>query len=138
MAQPTRVLIADDNVHTREGLRVLLATWPQIRVVAEAADGQEALQQVTDIRPDLVLMDLHMPRLDGVAATRMIKQRWPKVMVVVLTINAAEQPGAMAAGADAFLVKGGSPERLLVALSALIARREQMEGAPSEGSNLCS
>lgn len=116
MAQPIRVLIADDSARTREGLRVLFATWPEITVVGEAADGQEALRLVAERRPDVVLMDLHMPVLDGMQATRQIKQQWPSITVIVLTIYAVEQRDALAAGADAFVIKGTAPERLLAAI----------------------
>ncbi len=116
MAQLTRVLIVDDSARARVGLRHLLTTWPEIEVVGEAANGQDAVRLVAESRPDVVLMDLEMPVLDGVAATRLIKQQWPTVTVVVLTMYAARQAAALAAGADAFLIKGGTPERLLTAL----------------------
>jgi DNA-binding NarL/FixJ family response regulator len=116
MAQATRVLIADDSVRAREGLRALLTMWQEIEVVGEAANGQEAVRLVAECRPNIVLMDLHMPVLDGVQATQLIKQQWPDVTVIVLTMYTVEQSAALAAGADAFLVKGGTPERLLAAL----------------------
>jgi DNA-binding NarL/FixJ family response regulator len=121
MAQPTRVLIADDSARARDGLRALLATWPQIAVVGEATDGQDAVRQVAECRPDVVLMDLHMPVLDGVQATQLIKQRWPSIIVIVLTMYSVEQPAALAAGADTFLIKGSAPERLLAALGVDVA-----------------
>ena len=116
MAQPTRVLIVDDSVRTRDGLRALLTMRPEIEVVGEASNGQDAVRLVAECRPDIVLMDLHMPVLDGVQATQLIKQQWPAVTVVVLTMYAVDQSAALAAGADAFLLKGGAPERLLAAL----------------------
>jgi DNA-binding NarL/FixJ family response regulator len=116
MAQPTRILIVDDSARAREGLRALLATWPQITVVGEAANGQDAVRLVAECRPDVVLMDLHMPVLDGVRATQLIKHQWPAVTVIVLTMYATEQITALTAGADAFLIKGGPSERLLAAL----------------------
>lgn len=119
MAQPIRVLIADDSARTREGLRVLFATWPEITVVGEATDGQEALRLIAERRPDVVLMDLHMPVLDGMQATRQIKQQWPAISVIVLTIYAVEQSAALAAGADAFVIKGTAPERLLAAIGVI-------------------
>jgi DNA-binding NarL/FixJ family response regulator len=121
MAQPTRVLIADDSARARDGLRALLATWPEITVVGEAANGQDAVQQVAERQPDVVLMDLHMPVLDGVQATQLIKQQWPAITVVVLTMYAVEQSAALAAGADAFLIKGSAPERLLSAIGVDVA-----------------
>jgi DNA-binding NarL/FixJ family response regulator len=121
MAQPTRVLIADDSARARDGLRALLATWSEITVVGEAANGQDAVQQVAECQPDVVLMDLHMPVLDGVQATQLIKQQWPGVTVIVLTMYSVEQAAALAAGADAFLIKGSAPERLLSALGVDVA-----------------
>ena len=116
MAQRTRVLIVDDSAHTRTGLRALLATWAAVEVVGEAANGRDALRLVAEQAPDIVLMDLQMPVLDGVEATRLIKQQWPTVTVVALTLYTTEQGAALAAGADSFVVKGGAPERLLSAL----------------------
>ena len=121
MAQPTRVLIADDSVRARDGLRALLTMRPEIEVVGEASNGQDAVRLVAECRPDVVLMDLHMPVLDGIQATRLIKQQWPAVTVVVLTMYAVDQSAALAAGADAFLLKGGTPERLVAALGVDIA-----------------
>jgi DNA-binding NarL/FixJ family response regulator len=116
MAQPTRVLIADDSARARDGLRALLTIRPELEVVGEAANGQDAVRLVAECRPDIVLMDLHMPVLDGIQATRLIKQQWPAVIVVVLTMYAVDQSAALAAGADAFLIKGNAPDRLLAAL----------------------
>jgi len=124
MAQPIRMLIADDSARAREGLRALFAAWPEITVVAEAADGQEALRLVAEHWPDVVLMDLHMPVLDGVQATRLIKQQWPAITVVVHTIYVVEQSAALKAGADAFLIKGSAPDRLLAALGLGVANRK--------------
>ena len=125
MAQATRVLIADDSVRAREGLRALLTMWQEIEVVGEAANGQDAVRLVAECRPDIVLMDLHMPVLDGVQATQLIKQQWPAVTVVVLTMYAVEQSAALAAGADAFLIKGSVPERLLATLGVSVASNKQ-------------
>lgn len=116
MVEPMRVLIADDSAHTRAGLRALLTTWPEITVVGEATNGQDAVRLVTECRPDIVLMDVHMPVLDGVQATHLIKQRWPTITVIVLTMSAVERNAALAAGADAFLIKGSVPDHLLAAL----------------------
>ena len=116
MAQPTRVLIVDDSARARDGLRALLETWPEITIVGEAANGQEPMRLVAERLPDVVLMDLQMPVMDGVQATRLIKQQWPAITVVALTMYVAEQEAALAARADAFVLKGSPPERLLAAL----------------------
>ena len=113
MMQHIRVLIADDRLYSRNGLKALLDTQPGIEIVGEAADGQEAIQFVEQCRPDVVLMDVRMPLIDGLTATRMIKDRWPQVKVIVLTMYSSHQAEALAAGADAFLVKGCAVEDLL-------------------------
>lgn len=116
MAQSIRVLIADDSARAREGLCALLTTWHAVEVVGEAANGQEAIDLIAERRPDIVLMDLQMPVMDGLQATRLIKDTWPQVIVVVLTMHAAQQAAARAAGADDFVIKGSAPQRLLRAL----------------------
>jgi len=116
MTMQTRVLIADDRPRSRSGLRAVLALWPEIEIVGEAVDGQEAVRLVAEYRPDVVLMDARMPVLDGVDATRLIKEEWPEVRVVVLTIDASYRADALAAGADVFLVKGCAAQELLEAI----------------------
>jgi DNA-binding NarL/FixJ family response regulator len=116
MRTGTRVLIADDRSRSRRGLRALLTTQPGIEVVGEAGDGREALRLVEEHLPDAVLIDAKMPTMDGLTATRLIKESWPEIKVIVLTMYGARQADATAAGADVFLVKGCSPERLLKAI----------------------
>lgn len=84
--------------------------------MGEAGDGSEAIQLVEECRPGVVLMDARMPVLDGVQATRRIKERWPRVRVVVLSMYLSYRDDALAAGADAFLVKGCQPEELISAI----------------------
>ena len=114
--QHVRLLIADDRARSRSGLRALLSTWPGMETVAEAADGREAVRLAEERRPDVVLMDARMPGMDGLEATRLIKARWPAVKVVVLTLYAFRRAEALAAGADAFLLKGCPPDELLAAI----------------------
>lgn len=123
MTQPIRVLIADDSVRTREGLRALFAAWPEILVIGEVGNGREAVSMAAQQLPDIVLMDLSMAVMDGVQATRLIKQQWPRVSVIVLTMYADQQAAALAAGADAFVIKGSAPERLLAAMGVDVASR---------------
>jgi DNA-binding NarL/FixJ family response regulator len=111
-----RVLIADDRPLARAGLQVLLATRPDIEVVGIAGDGREAVMLVEQWGPDVVLMDVRMPELDGLEATRLIKARRPKTRVIVLTMHAAHRSEALAAGADYFLVKGCPSSRLFQAI----------------------
>jgi DNA-binding NarL/FixJ family response regulator len=114
--QPVRVLIADDRSRSRDGLRTLLETWPEVGVVGEAVNGLEAILLVEKYQPDVVLMDAKMPVLDGLETTRLIKHKWPEVKVVMLTMYAAHRVNALATRADAFLVKGCPAEELLEAI----------------------
>ncbi len=110
------ILIVDDQKRTRDSLKALLrATFadPEIR---EAATGREAVQQVAERQPGLVLMDLRMPEMDGREAMRVIKSRWPQVRIIVLSMYLALREDARTAGADAFVSKGEPPERLLAVL----------------------
>jgi len=116
MMKRCNLLIADDNARARFGLRVLLTLRPEIEVVGEATDGQEALDMVQDRQPDVVLMDARMPLLDGLEATRRIKARWPEIRIVLTSMIATHRAEAMAAGADAFLLKGNPTEELLAAI----------------------
>ncbi len=125
-----KVLIADDDSRARDGLISLLATAPEIEVVGEAANGREAVQMVEKLHPDVVLMDIRMPEMDGLGATRLIKKSWPEIVVIVLTINTAFKAESLAAGADAFLVKGSSAETLLKAILNPGERHRQNDHPP--------
>jgi two-component system response regulator DesR len=115
---PLRLLIADDRARTRRALRALLAAYPDLAVVGEAVDGEEAVAAVERLRPDLVVLDVRMPRLDGVAATARIKARWPAVRVVAHSLAIERRGDALAAGADAFVPTGAPTSELLAALGA--------------------
>jgi DNA-binding NarL/FixJ family response regulator len=130
MKPRVQVLIVDDRPISRNGLRALLGTLPDITIVGEAADGQEAVRLVEELEPDVVLMDVCMPVLDGLAATRIIKKRWPAVKVVVLTMYALPEHDVMAAGADAFLIKG-CPSRELFGAIQCARGSERIPTAPS-------
>jgi len=115
-----RIVIADDQLRTRQSLKALLATSLPGLEIWEAADGAEALRLAEDLHPRLVVMDIRMPEVDGITATRGIKSRWPEIKVLVLSMYPGRQEEARAAGADLFVGKGESPERLLCALSSLL------------------
>lgn len=115
-----QILIVDDQPRARQSLRALLSTWSPASALREAADGREAMQLVEAQPPDVVVMDVRMPSMNGLLATRAIKARWPQVRVLVLTLYGEHETEALAAGADAFLGKGEPPERLLAVLSRLV------------------
>jgi YesN/AraC family two-component response regulator len=121
MTTRVRVLVVDDQLRARQGLKALLATWPQLEEVREATNGKQAIALVQEYQPDLVLMDVRMPEMDGLEATRRIKASWPHVRVVVLSMYTEYAAEAMAAQADAFVCKGEPPERLLETLTMLTA-----------------
>src|SRR5438270_5778818 len=94
---PVRLLIVDDRPRTRRAVRALLAAHAGFDVVGEASDGEQALERVAELRPELVLLDVRMPRLDGIAATAEIKTRWPGIRVVVHSLATERQQDALAA-----------------------------------------
>ena len=116
MSKPSQVLIVDDRRAVRQGLQALFALWPDVAYVGEAVDGQEGVKLVAELRPDVVVIDIRMRGMDGLEATRRIKSQWPEVRIIMLTLRAEYEEEALAAGADAFLVKGGPSECLLSAI----------------------
>jgi DNA-binding NarL/FixJ family response regulator len=150
---PTRVAIVDDHQLVREGLRDLLEDAPDIEVVGEATNGREALLLCSRLHPDLVLMDVRMPEMDGLAATQELKQRYPEISVMMVTMH--ENPDylleALKAGAAGYVLKDGLRQEVVTAvrrvrdgessldpeLAARLLRRlaaeDQGEARPAEG-----
>jgi DNA-binding NarL/FixJ family response regulator len=117
---PVRVLLVDDQALFREALATLLGVRPEIEVVGEAGDGDAALRQAAELRPDVVLMDLHMPVLDGIAATRRLHVEQPAIRVLALTTFDDDEDvfAALRAGAVGYLLKDVTSDRLVEALLA--------------------
>src|SRR5687768_5726364 len=113
-----RVLLADDHMILREGLRMLLRAQPDIELVAEADDGADAIRLARELEPDVVVMDVRMPDVDGIAATRQLVEAHPDTRVVSLSSNADRQVVAdcLAAGAVAFLPKDAAFDELATAI----------------------
>ncbi|MBZ5732948.1 response regulator transcription factor [Nocardioides sp. TRM66260-LWL] len=122
-AAPVRVLLVDDDPLVRSALGLMLGGRADLRVVGEAGDGLEALEAAERLTPDVVLMDIRMPRLDGLEATRRLQERGEAPHVIVLTTFDADDQvvGALGAGADGFLLKDTPPARLVEAVLAVAA-----------------
>lgn len=118
MNKPIRVLAADDQRVVREGLALILSLLPGVEVAGTAADGEEALALAAELRPDVVLMDLRMPGMDGVQATRRLRAEHPSVKVIVLTTYADDRSvvGALQAGAVGYLTKDAGANEIRQAL----------------------
>jgi two-component system, NarL family, response regulator LiaR len=122
-----KVLLVDDHTVVRSGLAAVLSICDDLKLVGEAGDGQEAIRVCEKTQPDVILMDLLMPKMDGVAATRAIKERWPKVQIIALTSFKEKEyvEGALKAGALGYLLKNISSDELANAI------RRAVTGQPS-------
>lgn len=121
MADPIRVVVADDHPLFRDGLRTMMADHESLECVGEAATGDEVLARVRDTRPDVVLMDLQMPGLDGIEATRRVVAAAPRTAVLVLTMfeDDTSVNAALQAGARGYLLKGAAQDQLVRAIQAV-------------------
>lgn len=132
--KPIRVMLVDDHAVVRGGLSKFLMVYPDLELVGEAENGEEAIQMCGRFQPDVVLMDLKMPGMDGITATRHIRQRYPKVQVVVLT-SFQEEPmvqGALQAGAIGYLLKNVTAAELASAVRAARAGRMTLASEATE------
>jgi NarL family two-component system response regulator LiaR len=124
----TRVLIVDDHAVVRQGLRTFLDLEPSLEIVGEAADGAEAVRAARRLRPDVILMDLLMPEMDGITAILLIRQEFPEIEVIALTsvLEDASVIGAVRAGAIGYLLKDTQADELLRAIKAAAAGQVQL------------
>ena len=129
-----RIVIAEDHTIVRDGLRALLALDPDLEVAGEACDGLEVIKCVEKLTPDLVLMDLSMPRMDGMEAIREIKSRIPEIKILVLTVHENEECvlAAFRAGANGYVLKEATHAELIMAIKAALAGRRYISPAISD------
>jgi two-component system response regulator NreC len=129
-----RIVIAEDHTILREGLRALLCADPNLEIVGEAGDGQTAIRCVGNLSPDLVLMDLSMPRMSGLEAVRDIKNRHPDTKIIVLTVHKTEEYvlSTLQAGADGYVLKDADHAELRLAIKNVMAGGRYLSPAISE------
>ena len=128
--RPLRILLADDQALVRLGFRMVLETEPDLSVVGEAADGIEAVRLAVETRPDVILMDVRMPSMDGIEATRRIVAANPGARIIILTTFDLDEYafGGLRAGASGFLLKDARPDELTAAIRAVAAGDAAVSG----------
>jgi len=123
--QKYRVIIAEDHTLFRQGLKVLLSFEPDLEVVGEAADGLEAYQRAEELQPDLILLDLNMPRVDGRAAIKEIKRLCPEAKILILTVHKTEEHvvETLRSGASGYVLKDADHNELLLAMRSVLQNK---------------
>ncbi len=126
--RPIRVLLVDDHAVVRSGLAAFMMVYDDMDFCGEAADGREAIEKCASLQPDVVLMDLVMPEMDGATATKVIRERWPDIQVVVLTSFKEDDlvQGALRAGAIGYLLKDTNSDDLAAAIRSAVAGRSTL------------
>jgi len=134
MNKKSRIVIAEDHTILREGLRSLLSSSPEFEIVGEAKDGREAIGCVEKFKPDLILTDLSMPRMNGMEAIKEIKRQSPETKVLVLTVHKAEEYilATLQAGADGYLLKDSTHAELLMAVKHVLGGKRYISPGISD------
>lgn len=123
-----RVVIAEDHTLFRQGLKALLSLEPEFEVVGEAADGFQAIQSAKELKPDIILLDISMPRVDGMAAIREIKSVCPEAKILILTVHKTEEHvlETLKSGANGYILKDASHEEFLLAMKSVLADKRYL------------
>jgi len=134
MEQKVRIVLVEDHTILREGLRALLTADPDFEIIGEAADGREAVRFVEKQVPDLILMDLSMPRMTGMDAIREIKKRYPATKIIALTVHKTEEylRTTLQAGADGYVLKDATHEELMLAIQNVLKGKTYLSPGVSE------
>ena len=134
MDKTIRIVLVEDHTILREGLRALLSSDPKFEIVGEADDGREALRRVDQLEPDLVVMDLSMPRMTGMDAIREIKRRHPAMKIIALTVHKAEEylRTTLQAGANGYVLKDATHVELLLAIQNVLKGKTYLSPSVSE------
>lgn len=127
--QTLRVLLADDHVTVRHGLKLLIDSEPDMEVICEASDGESAVRQAIALEPDVVVMDISMPGMNGLAATRALKASWPEAVIVTLTRHADEAylQELLRAGVNGYVLKRSAPTELLQAIRSVASGGQYLD-----------
>jgi len=134
MENKLKIVLADDHTILREGLRALLTSDPDFEIVGEARDGREAVRCVEKLGPDLLLMDLSMPRMSGMDAIREIKKRYPATRIIALTVHKTEEYllTTLQAGADGYVLKDATHDELVMAIKNVMGGKSYLSPGVSE------
>ena len=134
MRNNVRIVLADDHTILREGLRSLLSVDPDFEIIGEAGDGREAVRCVEKLGPDLLLMDLSMPRMSGMDAISEIKKRYPKTKIIALTVHKTEEYllSTLQAGVDGYVLKDATHDELVMAIHHVMAGERYLSPGISE------
>lgn len=137
MSEKIKIIIVDDSPDTREGLKKFISLESDIEIIGEAENGKEAIIQIKQLRPDIVLMDINMPEMDGISATEIISQEMPDVGIIILSVQGEQEylRKAMVSGANDYLVKPFSPDELINSIrktKANITRKKRPPLSPPE------
>ena len=134
MQKNIKIVIAEDHTILREGLKALLTSDPQFDIIGEAADGREAVRCVEKLGPDLILMDLSMPRMSGMEAIREIKNRYPQTRIIALTVHKTDEylHTTLQAGADGYVLKDATHDELVLAIKNVMKGKSYLSPGVSE------
>ena len=134
MDKKVRIVLAEDHTILREGLRALLSADAKFEIVGEAADGRQAVRAVEKLGPDLVMMDLSMPRMTGMDAIREIKKRYPETKIIALTVHKTEEylRTTLQVGANAYVLKDATRDELLMAIENVLKGKTYLSPGVSE------
>lgn len=134
MVEKQSILIVEDQTILREGLRSLLSFQPDLEIIGEAGDGLEGIRSVDKLLPNLVLMDLSMPRMSGMEAIKEIKKKWPEIKILALTVNDSEEyiMAALKAGADGYILKDSTNTELLQAIRNILSGKRVLSPGVSK------
>ena len=134
MSQKVRIVIAEDHTILREGLKSLLSSSSDFEIIGEAEDGQEAIRCVEKFKPDLILMDLSMPRMNGMDAIKEIKKRFSETKILVLTVHKTEEYilATLKAGADGYVLKDATHTELMIAVKNVLSGKHYISPGISE------